>query len=102
MSSARERLSLSVPLAVLVATLIAVPVMVLGANGMPRHRRLAAQLDAQQQENRRLARELLTLRAELDAFSNDPRARERAVRESIGWVRPDELIVEVPTQPHAR
>lgn len=101
MSSVRERFSLAVPLAVLVVTIISVPVMVLGPNGLPRHRRLAAQIEAQQQENTRLARELYTVRAELNAFANDPRARERAVREELGWVRPDEVIVEVPSQPGA-
>jgi cell division protein FtsB len=97
MSPLKEHFILGVPLAVLLLTLVAVPVMVFGEDGLARHRRLRAQLDAQRQENVRLARQLIQLRAELEAFTNDPRARERAVRESIGWVRPDEVIVEVPT-----
>ena len=101
MSRLRERLSLGVPLGVLVITVLAVPVMVLGDNGLPRHRRLVAQVEAQHQENLRLGRQLLQARAELDAFTNDPRARERAVREELGWVRPDEIIVEVPALPTA-
>lgn len=101
MSPLRERLALALPLAVLALAVVSVPVMVLGPDGVSRHRRLAAQLDAQRQENRRLARDLLQLRREYDAIANDPRAVERAVREEIGWVRPDELIVEVPTQARA-
>jgi cell division protein FtsB len=97
MTPLKERFILGVPLAVLSLTLVAVPVMVFGDDGLARHRRLRAQLDAQRQENVRLARQLIHLRAEFDAFTRDPRARERAVRESIGWVRPDEVIVEVPT-----
>lgn len=97
MTPLRERFILGVPLAVLAMTIVAVPVMVLGSNGLPRHRRLRAQLEAQRQENVRLARQLLQLRAEFQAFTTDPRARERAVREELGWVRPDEVIVEVPT-----
>lgn len=97
MTPLKERFILGVPLTILAVTLVAVPVMVFGDDGLARHRRLRAQLDAQRQENVRLARQLLQLRAEFDAFANDPRARERAVRESIGWVRPDEVIVEVPT-----
>lgn len=96
MTPLKERFILGVPLAVLAVTLVAVPVMVFGANGLPRHRRLRAQLEAQRQENVRLARQLIQLRAEFSAFTDDPRARERAVREELGWVRPDEVIVEVP------
>lgn len=101
MRSWRERLALSVPATVLVLAVVGVPVMVFGANGLPRHRRLAAQLQAQREENRRLTREVLQLQAELSAFESDPRARERAVRDELGWVRPDEVIVEVPVNQRA-
>ena len=97
MTTLRERFALGVPLAVLVVTIVAVPVMVFGTDGLPRHRRLRAQIEGQKEENRRLARQLLHLRAEYEAFTHDPRARERAVREELGWVRPDEVVVEVPT-----
>lgn len=99
MGSFRERFTLGVPLAVLVVTVVAVPTMILGPEGLSRHQRLRGQLDAQREENRRLARELLRLRTNVEQFRTDPRARERAVREELGWVRPDEIIVEVPTQP---
>jgi cell division protein FtsB len=95
MNVSRDKLVFGVPLAVLAITLIAVPVMVLGPNGVTRHRRLRAQLEGQRQENVRLARQLIHLRAEFQAFSDDPRARERAVREELGWVRPDEVVIEV-------
>ncbi len=96
MAPLRERFILGVPLAVLAVTLVAVPVMVFGDDGLERHRRLRAQLEAQQQENLRLGRQLVQLRAEFVAYTQDPRARERAVREELGWVRPDEVVVEVP------
>ncbi|MBL8600990.1 MAG: septum formation initiator family protein [Myxococcales bacterium] len=99
MSALRERMALALPLGVLALAVISVPAMVFGPDGLSRHRRLSAQLVAQRQENQRLARELIQLRRELDAMANDPRAVERAVREAIGWVRPDELIVEVPSLP---
>lgn len=92
----RERFILGVPLAVLALTIVAVPVMIFGPNGVPRHRRLRAQIESQRQENRRLSRQLVHLRAEFEAYTSDPRARERAVREELGWVRPDEVVVEVP------
>jgi cell division protein FtsB len=101
MVSPRDRLVLALPVMVLALTVFAVPVMALGPNGLPRHRRLSAQLAAQRAENLRLRRQLVRLRAELEAFSSDPRARERAVREGIGWVRPDEVVVEVPPR-HGR
>lgn len=102
MTPTQERVAVSIPLAVLAATLIAVPVMVFGPEGMPRHRRLKSQLEAQRQENARLVREFARLSAEHDAFVNDPRARERAVREELGWVRPDEVVVEVPARSQRR
>ncbi len=97
MAALHERFILGVPLAVLGITLVSVPVMALGDDGLSRHRRLRAQLEAQRQENVRLARQLLQLRAEFNAYTSDPRARERAVREELGWVRPDEVVVEVPS-----
>jgi cell division protein FtsB len=97
MAGLRARLSLAVPTVLLLTAVVGVPVMVLGPAGLPRHRRLAAQLNAQREENRRLARQVIQLQAELDAFEHDPRARENAVREELGWVRPDEIIIEVPT-----
>ncbi len=97
-STVRERVALAVPTTILVLAVVGVPVMVLGSEGLPRHRRLQAQLDAQRDENRRLARDVNHLEAELDAFNRDPRARERAVREELGWVRPDEIVVEVPNR----
>lgn len=94
---------MGIPLAVLAVTVISVPAMVFGPEGLPRHRRLRAQLEAQRQQNAELARDLARLREEHDAFLRDPRARERAVREELGWVRPDEVIVEVPSgAAHAR
>lgn len=95
MKGLRERIALAVPTTVLILATVGVPIMVLGPNGLPRHRRMAAQLTAQREENHRLARQTLQLQAELDAFEHDRRARERAVREELGWVRPDEIIVEV-------
>ncbi len=95
----RERFALVVPLAVLAVTVVSVPAMVMGPDGLRRHRRLSAQMEAHRQENRRLGRELTRLTSELDAFARDPRARERAIREELGWVRPDEIIVEVPGAP---
>jgi cell division protein FtsB len=98
----RERLALVVPTLLLLSAVVGVPAMVLGPAGLPRHRRLAAQLHAQLDENRRLTRQVLQLQAELDAMQTDPRARERAVREELGWVRPDEIVVEVPTSGASR
>jgi len=96
MKGLRQRIALAVPTTVLIMATFGVPWMVLGPNGLPRHRRMTAQLSAQREENRRLARQALQLQAELDSFEHDRRSRERAVREELGWVRPDEIIVEVP------
>ena len=97
MLAARARLTLGFPLLLLALTIVGVPTMIFGSNGLPRHRRLRAQLSAQLEENHRLAAELFRLRSEIEAFQRDPRARERAVREELGWVRRDEIIVEIPS-----
>ncbi|MDP3277786.1 MAG: septum formation initiator family protein [Deltaproteobacteria bacterium] len=101
MKSVRERIALVIPAAILVVAVVGVPVMVLGQEGLPRHRRLLAQLDAHREENRRLAHEVAHLEAQLQAFGQDVRARERAVREELGFVRPDEIVVEVPSNSRA-
>ena len=98
MDALRTRLTLGLPLLLLLVTVIGVPTMIFGANGLPRHRRLRAQLASQLEENHRLASDLLRLRTELEAFQQDPRARERAVREELGWVRRDEIVVEIPAR----
>lgn len=98
MDALRTRLALGLPLLLLLVTVIGVPTMIFGPNGLPRHRRIRAQLAAQLEENHRLANELLRLRTELEAFQRDPRARERAVREELGWVRRDEIVVEIPAR----
>ncbi len=98
MDALRTRLTLGLPLLLLLVTVIGVPTMIFGPNGLPRHRRLRAQLSAQLEENHRLASDLLRLRTELEAFQQDPRARERAVREELGWVRRDEIVVEIPAR----
>ena len=98
MLALRARLTLGFPLLLLAVTIVGVPTMIFGSNGLPRHRRLRAQLSAQVEENHRLATELLRLRTEIEAFQRDPRARERAVREELGLVRRDEIIVEIPSR----
>jgi cell division protein FtsB len=47
---------------------------------------------------RALEAENRTLADELEALRGDDFARERAVREELGWVRPGEVLVKVPTR----
>jgi cell division protein FtsB len=60
--------------------------------GLPRHARLSEEIADYEQKNRSLADENEALRREIAALGKDPRSLERAVREDLGFVRPDELV----------
>jgi len=48
-----------------------------------------ARIHSLEQENR-------VLREEVGALAHDPFAQERAVRESLGWSRPNEVVARAP------
>lgn len=82
------------PLAVLTMSLIAVPVLVLEPQGMPRMRALEKELQGVQAENAELRRDVTRLRTEVKELRENPAAVERIAREQLGLVRRSEVVFQ--------
>lgn len=82
------------PLAVLTVSLIAVPVLVLEPQGMPRMRGLDKELRSVEAENAELRRDVARLRTEVKELRENPAAVERIAREQLGLVRKNEVIFQ--------
>ncbi|HVJ90123.1 MAG TPA: septum formation initiator family protein [Labilithrix sp.] len=82
------------PLAVLTVSLIAVPVLVLQPQGMPRMRALEKELRGVEAENAELRRDVSRLRAEVKDLRDNPAAVERIAREQLGLVRKSEVVFQ--------
>jgi cell division protein FtsB len=82
------------PLAVLTISLIAVPVLVLEPQGMPRMRALEKELKGVDQENAELRRDVARLRTEVKDLRENPAAVERIAREQLGLVRKSEVVFQ--------
>lgn len=82
------------PLAVLTVSLIAVPVLVLQPQGMPRMRTLQTELENVQHENAELRRDIARLRTEVKDLRENPIAVERIAREQLGLVRKSEVVFQ--------
>jgi cell division protein FtsB len=82
------------PLAVLTISLIAVPVLVLQPEGMPRMRALEKELADVEAENAELRRDVSRLRTEVKDLRENPTAVERIAREQLGLVRKSEVVFQ--------
>ena len=82
------------PLAVLTVSLIAVPVLVLEPQGMPRMRALETELRNVESENAELRRDVARLRTEVKDLRDNPAAVERIAREQLGLVRKSEVVFQ--------
>ena len=82
------------PLAVLTMSLVAVPVLVLQPQGMPRMRALDKELRDVEAENADLRRDVGHLRAEVKDLRENPAAVERIAREQLGLVRKSEVVFQ--------
>lgn len=82
------------PLAVLTMSLIAVPVLVLEPQGMPRMRALDKELRDVETENAELRRDVTRLRTEVKDLRENPAAVERIAREQLGLVRKSEVVFQ--------
>ena len=82
------------PLAVLTMSLIAVPVLVLEPQGMPRMRALDKELRDVEAENAELRRDVARLRTEVKDLRENPAAVERIAREQLGLVRKSEVVFQ--------
>lgn len=82
------------PLAVLTVSLIAVPVLLLQPQGMPRMRALDRELQGVEAENAELRRDVTRLRTEVKDLRDNPAAVERIAREQLGLVRKSEVVFQ--------
>lgn len=82
------------PLAVLTIAVIAVPVLVLQPQGLPRMRALEKELTDVQTENAELRRDVGKLRTEVKDLRENPTAVERIAREQLGLIRKSEVVFQ--------
>ena len=84
----------TLPIAMLSLALVAVPVLVLEPEGLPRLRGLQRELDDVTVENDDLRREVQRLRVEVRELRDDPAAVERIARGELGMVRKSEVVFQ--------
>ncbi len=74
--------------------LIAVPLLVLEPEGLPRLRALQSELETVDSENDELRRDVVRLRGEVRLLRDDPAAIERIARGELGMVRKSEVVFQ--------
>jgi cell division protein FtsB len=84
----------TLPIAMLSLALVAVPVLILEPEGLPRLRSLNKELDQVETENHELGRDIAKLRVEVTQLRDDPAAVERIARDELGMVRKSEVVFQ--------
>jgi cell division protein FtsB len=87
MNSSRKRTALAAAVALCLAGVSAAD-----ASGLRRFFKLRREIATYEQKNQELTAKNASLRLEIEALSGDKKALERAAREDLGLVRPDEVI----------
>jgi cell division protein FtsB len=93
-SYSTDLLERTLPIAMLSLALVAVPVLILEPEGLPRLRGLQKELDDVTGENDDLRREVERLRVEVRELRDDPAAIERIARGELGMVRKSEVVFQ--------
>jgi cell division protein FtsB len=78
----------------LALAVVAVPVLVLQPEGLPRLRSLQKELNQVDDENAELKRDIARLRVEVQHLRDDPAAVERIARDELGMVRRSEVVFQ--------
>ena len=94
MSRPADFVQRTLPIAMLSLSLVAVPVLVLQPQGLPRLRGLQRELDQVDAENDDLKRDVTRLRIEVQELRDDPAAVERIARDELGMVRRSEVVFQ--------
>jgi cell division protein FtsB len=84
----------TLPIAMLSLALVAVPVLILEPEGLPRLHALNKELDQVDSENDELRRDIGKLRVEVTHLRDDPAAVERIARDELGMVRTSEVVFQ--------
>ena len=88
------KLGFLLPFALLSLALVAVPLRILDAEGLPRYRALRAELQEIRQSNAAARREVRTLKRRVEALRVDPAAVERIARDELGMIRTGEMLFQ--------
>jgi cell division protein FtsB len=94
MSGPRDLLERTLPVAMLALALVAVPILVLEPEGLPRLHAMQRELDGVNAENDDMKREVSRLRVEVQHLRDDPAAVERIARDELGMVRKSEVVFQ--------
>ena len=94
MSRPADFLQRTLPIGMLSLALVAVPVLVLEPQGLPRLRALEKELEQVDTENDELERDVNRLRGEVTQLRDDPAAIERIARDELGMVRKSEVVFQ--------
>ncbi len=94
MTSAVQLLRRTLPIAMMLLAVIAVPLLVLEPEGLPRLHGLERELDEVTTENQELRRNIERLRIEVQRLREDPAAVERIARSELGMVRKTEVVFQ--------
>ncbi|MDP9036736.1 MAG: septum formation initiator family protein [Myxococcota bacterium] len=94
MSRSADYLQRTLPIATLAVALIAVPLLLVQPAGLPRLHALQKELEVVHAENEELRRDVVRLRAEVQALRDDPAAIERIARGELGMVRRSEVVFQ--------
>ncbi len=87
------------PIAMLAVSLVAVPVLILAPEGLPRLRALEHEMAGVNEENEQLKRDIGHLRIEVRDLRDDPAAVERIARDQLGLVRKSEVVYQFQKGP---
>lgn len=92
--SAMRRPAVVLPFALLMLALVAVPLRILDAEGLPRYRALRAELRAVRFSNAATRREVRALKRRVERLRADPSAVERIARDELGMLREGETLFQ--------
>ncbi len=84
------------PLGLLTLSIVAVPLLVTGEEGLPRYRALRSELEEIERGNERMREEVRVLEREAHALRSDERAIEHVARDELGMVREGEIVFQFP------
>lgn len=88
----RARLLRLLPLGLLAAAIVAVPVLAVSPSGFPWLQRLRADRDIAHAEVQRLSDDIHRLRLRAEALKTDPSAVEAVARDRLLLARPNEVV----------
>ncbi len=82
------------PVGILGVAFVAVPLLILKPEGLPRMRALERELAQVEAENQELRRDVARLRVDVTELRDNPVAVERIARSKLGLLRKSEVVVQ--------